>query len=66
MKEEEIKLRDYFACQVISEFLKVETDDFRMLHGGKNNRKVLLDNAAKLSYEVADAMMYVRNLKLDK
>jgi len=62
---EELKLRDYFACQVISELLKVETDDFKMLHG-KTDENLLFANTAKIAYKVADAMLYVRKLNLDE
>jgi hypothetical protein len=59
----ELKIRDFFACQVISELLKVETDDFKMLHG-KTDENVLFINTAKIAYKVADAMLYVRKLNL--
>lgn len=60
----ELKLRDHFACQVISELLKAETDGFKMLHG-KTDGNVLFANTAKIAYKVADAMLYVRKLNLD-
>lgn len=60
----ELKLRDHFACQVISELLKSETDDFKMLHG-KTDENILFANTAKIAYKVADAMLYVRKLNLD-
>lgn len=62
---DEIKLRDYFACQVISELLKAETDDFKMLHG-KSDENILFANTAKIAYKVADAMLYVRKLNLEE
>ncbi len=61
----ELKLRDHFACQVISELLKSETDNFRMLHG-KTDENILFSNTAKIAYKVADAMLYVRKLNLDE
>ena len=64
-KEMEIDLRDYFACQVISELLKAETDNFTMLHG-KTDENILFINSSKLAYKVADAMIYVRELNSDK
>ena len=60
----DIKLRDYFASQVISELLKAETDNFKMLHG-KNDENVLFANTAKIAYKVADAMLYVRKFDID-
>jgi hypothetical protein len=61
----ELKLRDFFACQVISELLKAETDDFKMLHG-KTDENVLFVNTAKIAYKLADAMLYVRKLNLNE
>jgi hypothetical protein len=61
----ELKLRDFFACQVISALLKSETDDFKMLHG-KADENILFANTAKIAYKVADAMLYVTKLNLDE
>ena len=59
MKED---LRDKFALSVISELLKAETDNFKMLHG-KSDHDIIFANAAKIAYQVADAMLYVRKIK---
>ena len=60
----DIKLRDYFAGQVISELLKAETDGFKMLHG-KTDENILFANTAKIAYKVADAMLYARKVDID-
>jgi hypothetical protein len=61
----ELEIRDFFACQVISELLKAETDNFKMLHG-KTDENILFANTAKIAYKLADAMLYVRKINLDE
>jgi len=60
---EELQLRDYFACRVISDVLKAETDNFKMIND-RCDINVLLANSAKTAYNLADAMICVRKLNL--
>lgn len=63
-EDDGMQLIDFFASKVISKIVEFESDNFKMIHSNSVNKQTFYDNCAKIAYDIAEAMMRVREEKL--